>query len=162
MTEVTLTQVLTRVLMFAGIFSLMHSLIVFLAGYGKRKFIREKKFDEFRLKLFRNYRMHVPDFQGSTELSWLNRGKVNLTVLSGEYLLSEAPWLGFITREECVRIRGRYVWLEATHISSSRLSSSKGQSRALKRGEYVQGWQTEKGVYAVSDNMVSVIEKFAD
>lgn len=104
--------------------------------------------------------MQVHRPQGKAELCWLNRGSVTITVLSREHLLSEAVWLGFITREECSLIKGRYVWIEATELSSDACPSSKQWVRQLKHGEFVQGWQTEAGVCAVSDNVVSVIEKF--
>lgn len=162
MDEIFLIQALAKLLVLAVIVALVLSLIEVLIEFYERKLICDKKFDEFRLKLFKNYRLSIPESEGYTEICCLNRGKVNLTLLSGENLFCQAIWLGFITREECVRLSGRYVWFEATHIDRSRKTRSKEKGRALKRGEYVQGWQTQNGVYAVTDNMVAVIGAFAD
>jgi len=122
----------------------------------KEKHLQEQHFTRFRQLLFGSVQLSVDDTDPSHVLPGVDSTRERtVTVITGDGIKTDASWLGFITREENARYPGRYAWIHAAAVVQAQSSSM--QSRHLAREEFVQGWLTGNGVYAVTDNNVAII-----
>ena len=115
----------------------------------------EAGFEQCREHIFNQYRLTIRSSGAEEQLYHNSMHIVPIPVLASDGSVYHVPWLGFLHRAEVVDISGIWVALDARRISKGVYPE---HIRELPKGEYIEGWLVGNGVFAITDNIVAVVD----